>query len=115
MKIKKLEVVYFVKYLDQTKKWYEKVLGLSPSFESQNFFSFDLESVRISFHIADEKCSPGVSGQVAYWTVTNLQDSLNELIDNGCGLYRDPIKGIDGTKVCQVKDPFGNAIGLVER
>jgi len=56
----------------------------------------------------------GAAGQVAYWQVEYFDDALERAKHQGAELYRGPLKREeDGQYMCQVKDPFGNLIGLV--
>lgn len=68
--------------------------------------------VAIEIVQADEKVSSGAAGTVVYWHSENFDERLRYLQSIGASLYRGP-KTIEGEiKMCQVKDPFGNLIGI---
>lgn len=69
--------------------------------------SVGLEIVR-----ADEKCASGSAGSVVYWWVDDLRAALVHLNALGAALYRGPMAIEDGLGMCQVRDPWGNCIGL---
>ena len=67
----------------------------------------------IWFHLADAKGPSGAAGQVAYWEVDGVGAALARAERLGATRYRGPLQRVDGWVMCQVKDPFGNVIGLV--
>ena len=107
------ELVYFVPDVAEARTWYEAVLGEPPVFDHPDYCAFALGGQQIGLHPADAKTAAGVSGQVGYWRVDDFDAVLSRLLAQGARLYRGPIVGVDGARVCQVLDPFGNAIGLV--
>jgi predicted enzyme related to lactoylglutathione lyase len=107
------ELVYFVPDVAEARAWYETVLGQAPQFNHPDYCAFALGRQQIGLHPADAKTAPGVGGQVGYWLVSDFDAVLSRLLAHGARLYRGPMVGVDGVRVCQVLDPFGNAIGLV--
>lgn len=71
-----------------------------------------LEGVRIEIVPADAKVAAGASGSVVYWYVAVLDDALAHLQGLGATLYRGPMAIEAGQAMCQVRDPWGNCIGL---
>jgi predicted enzyme related to lactoylglutathione lyase len=67
----------------------------------------------IWFHQADNKMPAGAAGQVAYWQVDNFDTALEKAKHLGAELYRGPLTRTDGQYMCQVRDPFGNLLGLI--
>lgn len=109
------EVLFFVNDLKKAREWYSTLLGIEPIFENEGYCAFQAGKTRIGIHPTDDKTAPGIAGQVAYWEVRSLEKIMSYFLENGCSLFRGPIVGVDGVKVCQLKDPFGNAWGLVEK
>ncbi|MBD0413492.1 VOC family protein [Oryzicola mucosus] len=69
-------------------------------------------SIQLEIVPADEKVASGAAGSVVYWAVKDFQRALDHLIHAGGVLYRGPLE-IDGELwMCQVRDPWGNCIGL---
>ncbi len=107
-------VVYFVKELAKAKQWYSKMFGILPYRDDKDFIGFEIGAMLLGLHRADKKTEPGTS-QVAYWCVDDLNEATEYLLSEGAEIYRKTIKIAEGGKVCQLKDPFGNIIGLAER
>ena len=107
-------VLFFADNLAEAKEWIKGLLEKEPDFQSENYYSFNLGFCKIGLHPSDSKSSSGVAGQVSYWKVSNMQSAISHFIDHGCRLFRGPIIGVDGVKICQLIDPFGNAWGLIE-
>lgn len=108
------EVLFFVDNMAEAKEWIKVLLEKEPDFQSENYYSFNLGFCKIGLHPSDSKSSSGVAGQVSYWKVSDMQSAISHFIDHGCRLFRGPIIGVDGVKICQLIDPFGNAWGLIE-
>ncbi|MEI3851230.1 MULTISPECIES: VOC family protein [Ensifer] len=67
----------------------------------------DLEIVQ-----ADEKVASGAAGSVVYWAVEDFDRALAHFEALGALLYRGPMAIQEGLWMCQVRDPWGNCIGL---
>lgn len=80
-----------------------------PTFE---FEYLDVDSVMLELVPADEKVSSGASGSVMYWKVPDFDQALAHFQAVGATLYRGPGEIEDGKRMCQVRDPWGNCIGL---
>lgn len=69
-------------------------------------------ATRIEVVLADERLPSGAAGSVVYWRVPEFSRSLAHLVSIGAVLYRGPMKIEDDLWMCQVRDPWGNCIGL---
>ncbi len=67
---------------------------------------------RIELVFADEKVATGAAGSVVYWRVDDLPAALAHLEGVGARLYRGPMRIDDDLWMCQVRDPWGNCIGI---
>lgn len=105
----------FVKDVKQSKTWYQRLLGIAPSIDMPNFAEFKVGKSALGLHPADEKSPLSTGGQVAYWAVENFDSTLKHFVANGGKVYRGPLEIEDGRFICQIVDPFGNAIGLIGR
>jgi RimJ/RimL family protein N-acetyltransferase/predicted enzyme related to lactoylglutathione lyase len=112
----RLEFVYlFVQDIPRSKAWYEKVLATPPSISEEFFVEFRLGAHAICLHPADEKSPLTTGGSVGYWRANPFGKTLDHFTSHGAELYRGPLDIGDGTFICQVKDPFGNVLGLTGR
>jgi predicted enzyme related to lactoylglutathione lyase len=71
-----------------------------------------IDGVQIELVLADEKVASGPAGSVVYWWVPSVAEALARLQIIGGELYRGPMDIEQGLSMCQVKDPWGNCIGL---
>ena len=108
------EVTFFVRDVREATWWIQDLTGLDPIFTSENFSKFRIGNTELGLHIADKKTGPGTAGSVAYWDVNDLETAIVNFLSLGGCLYRDPVNGSDGSRVCQVTDLFGNVWGLRE-
>jgi len=94
--------------------WYEKAFPDSKrrSAGRHDFEFLDLAEVRIEIVQSDEKVASGAAGTVVYWQVENLDATLDNLKALGASLYRGPMEIENGQRMCQVRDSWGNCIGL---
>src|SRR5687767_680701 len=107
-------VVYFSNDLAEAAEWYEHILGISPYRNDENFVGFHLEDYDLCLHPVDDKAPPDGASQVMYWIVDDLETTIADLMEEGCTLYRDMIDVPEGGRVAELKDPFGNILGLTE-
>lgn len=68
--------------------------------------------LRMEFVPADEKVAAGAAGSVVYWRVDNFDTALAHALSQGATLYRGPMPIEAGQAMCQVRDPWGNCVGL---
>ena len=110
------EVLFFVPDVQVAKRWYGELLGVEPYFDHEGYCTFRLANVTVGLHPSDEKKnSSRIAGQVTYWRVSDIQKTIAHFESHGCSKFRGPTFGVDQVWVCQVKDPFENVWGLVQR
>ncbi len=108
------EVTFFVDDVREASWWIEDLIEEKPVFVNDDFTKFTIGSTEVGIHRSDDKTRPGVAGQVAYWEVTDMDSVIVDFLSLGGCLYRGPITGADGYRVCQVMDLFGNVWGLID-
>lgn len=94
--------------------WYQRAFpqALRVRLEAFNFEVLQIGPVGIEIVPADDKCASGSAGSVVYWRVDSLDDAIRHMALLGAALYRGPMRIEDGLGMCQVRDPWGNCIGL---
>ena len=80
--------------------------------EPIRFEYLDINGIAIEIVEADNLVGSGANGSVVYWQFENFDATLKHFQDNGANLYRGPIEIEDNQKICQVRDPWGNCIGI---
>ena len=61
---------------------------------------------------ADKKVASGAAGSVVYWWVEDFDAAVTHFESLGAPLYRGPLAIEGDQQMCQVRDPWGNCIGL---
>ncbi len=94
--------------------WYERAFeGAIRSRAGDPEFEFlALGDVQLEFVPADAKVSSGACGSVVYWQVPQFEIALQHFLSVGAVLHRGPMQIEDNQCMCQIKDPWGNCIGL---
>jgi ribosomal protein S18 acetylase RimI-like enzyme/predicted enzyme related to lactoylglutathione lyase len=95
--------------------WYERALPGAVRrriLEPEPFDYLEIGGVMLEMVPADEKVTHAAAGSVVYWNTPDFDASLAHLLDVGATLYRGPGDIESGQRMCQVRDPWGNCIGL---
>jgi len=79
---------------------------------AMSFDYLEIDGVPVEFVKADEKVASGACGSVVYWRVERLPAALAHFEAAGATRYRRPMRIGGGQAMCQVRDPWGNCIGL---
>ncbi len=94
--------------------WYQKAFPEAkhvamPEFD---FECLQLNGINIEVVQADEKVGAGTFGLAVDWEVENFDQAFSHLTNLGAVLYRGPMNIESGWRMCKLKDPFGNLLGL---
>lgn len=100
--------------VEQGLAWYQSafpsaVKSVAPG---TDFEFLQVGNVQLEVVASDEKVTSGAAGSVVYWHVVNLGEAILHFSALGATLYRGPMQIEAGQGMCQVKDPWGNCIGL---
>ncbi len=105
-------VIYPVKDIAQAKTLYSKLLGVEPYAD---------EAYYVGFRVGDQDIgldpnghNQGMTGPVGYFHVSDIQQSLQALVDAGAHVQQ-AVKDVGGGKlIASVKDADSNIIGLLQ-
>jgi uncharacterized glyoxalase superfamily protein PhnB len=94
--------------------WYQKAFPEAKKFTLPefNFEGLELNGIKIEVVNADEKVGVGTFGLAVDWEVESFDEAFKHLTDLGAVLYRGPMSIENGWRMCKLKDPFGNLLGL---
>jgi len=93
--------------------WYQAAFPEAVLVESiPGLDALRIGDIRLEFVPADKKVSSGAAGTVPYWEVADFNTALVALQVRGATLYRGPLSIEGGFAMCQVRDPWGNCIGI---
>jgi predicted enzyme related to lactoylglutathione lyase len=113
MKFQGLRTVgYKVSDLAAAKEWYSKVLGIQPYFDQPFYVGFNVAGYELGLQPEDGDAAK-TSNVVAYWGVDDVQATYDQLIAEGATAHGAPMDVGEGIIVASVKDPWGNAFGII--
>jgi predicted enzyme related to lactoylglutathione lyase len=106
-------VIYHVDDLDKAKAWYTNITGIKPYFDQPFYVGFDINGCELGLD-PDFTGIDGGNQSIAYWSVNDIENVVDTLAANDATII-SPVTGVgEGIKAAVLKDPFGNAIGLIE-
>ena len=100
--------------LARAKAWYEQVTGVKPYFDQPFYVGFNVGGFELGLMPAEGHSQPGLGGSGVYWGVESAEKSLARLLELGATTLSEVQDVGEGIKTATVKDPFGNALGLIE-
>ena len=106
-------VIYHVDDLEKAKSWYENITGIKPYFDQPFYVGFDINSFELGLDPNMNNVEKG-NQSVAYWLVDNIETAVEKLTSNNASVISSITEVGGGIKVAVLKDPFGNAIGVIE-
>ena len=106
-------VIYHVDDLEKAKNWYISATGVQPYFDEAFYVGFDIHGSELGLDPDMEKIKEGNSS-VAYWAVDDIRAAVDLLVSTGGTVTKDIQNVGGGIEVAEIKDPFGNVIGLIQ-
>src|SRR5437660_8100011 len=104
--------VYPVSDLTQAKKLFRTLLGVEPYADQPYYVGFRVGDQEIGLDPYGH--SKGITGPIVYVLVTDIQSSLDQLLETGAQPLQ-PVRDVGGGKlIASVKDADGNNIGLTQ-
>ena len=107
-------VIYYAPDLSAAKAWYSSVLGIDPYFDQPFYVGYSVGGFELGLNPDRQEAFEGLGGSVAYWGVADAEKAYARLLELGA-VPVAPLQDVgEGIKVATVKDPFGNAVGIIE-
>ncbi len=94
--------------------WYSRAFTEARLLDStgDGWAGLDVGGVLLEVVPADHKVASGAAGTVVYWSAADFDARVAYLRSIGAELYRGPLAIEDGAFMCQLRDPFGNLLGV---
>lgn len=105
-------VVYIVDDLKAATKWYTDILGQEPYFNTDFYVGFNVGGYELGLHPQKEPMEK-TANVYSYWGVDNVEEMYQKLLSNGCTELEKPTDVGEGIILAAVKDPWGNALGVI--
>lgn len=100
--------------IEKAKAWYSQVLGVEPYFNSAGYVGFNVGGYELGLQGRIGEGLAGLGGSIPHWRVEDIEATFNRLLELGATAINKPAEVGDGIKVAVVKDPFGNALGIIQ-
>jgi predicted enzyme related to lactoylglutathione lyase len=107
-------VLYHAPDLAKAKAWYAGALGIQPYFDQPFYVGFNVGGFELGLHPGTSGPAKKDHGVVAYWGVSNADESFGSLLKLGAKELMAVQDVGEGIRVASVIDPFGNVFGLIE-
>lgn len=105
-------IIYPVNDISQAKALYSTLLGVEPYMDQPYYVGFTVGDLDVGLDPNAHKM--GVTVPIGYYHVSDIQTSLQSLLDVGAHLQQE-VKDVGGGKlIASVKDADGNIIGLMQ-
>ncbi|MEP7165445.1 MAG: VOC family protein [Ferruginibacter sp.] len=104
--------IYQVSDMQKATAWYINITGTQPYFNESFYVGFDIGGFELGLHPGEAAIAKNQA--LAYWKVDNIETAVKKLVDAGAVVIEQIAEVGGGTKVASVKDPWGNAVGLIE-
>ena len=104
-------VTYPVADLGRAKAWFADVFGVQPYFDQPFYVGFAVGGFELGL-VPDG--TPGTSGATAFWGVDDIAAEVARIVGLGAAVHAPVLDVGEGIKVAELKDPFGNVLGLIE-
>ena len=106
--------IYQVSDLARARDWYSSILGFAPYFDEPFYVGFNVAGYELGLQPSAVEPANKADGVVAYWGVADAAAALKHLLEQGATLHED-VQDVGGDiKVATIRDPFGNAFGVIE-
>ena len=103
-------IIYPVKDLAKAKTLYSELLGTQPYADAPYYVGFRVGGQEIG--LDPNGHAQGMTGPVGYYSVDDIQKSIEALLAAGAQVQQEPKDVGGGTLIASVKDADGNVIGL---
>jgi predicted enzyme related to lactoylglutathione lyase len=103
-------IIFPVSDLDRAKAVFGALFGAAPSMDAPYYVQFDVDGLQIGLDPSGPK--NGTTGPVPYWSVDDIQMTLQTLTEAGARELQGPRDVGGGMLIATVADPDGNPIGL---
>lgn len=105
---------YATRDLDKAKAWYTEAIGHPPYFDQPFYVGFNVGGFELGIVPVEEDGPSADDRGCAYWGVPDAAAAHARLIALGATPL-SPITDVgEGIMIGSVRDPFGNALGIIQ-
>jgi predicted enzyme related to lactoylglutathione lyase len=105
--------IYKVGNMDAAKDWYTKAFETAPYFDEPFYIGFNISGYELGLQPEETDTSAKTANVITYWASDHVNLDYQKLIDLGATAHEPPENVGGEIVVASVKDPWGNAIGII--
>ena len=105
--------IYKVSDLNKAKEWYAKAFETSAYFDELFYVGFNIKGYELGLQPEEEPMTNKTANVLSYWGVEEIEKEYKRFLDLGATVLEAPQNVGGELMVAAVKDPWGNAIGLI--
>lgn len=104
-------VKYPVADLSAAKQWFSQVFGVPPYFDQPFYVGFAIAGFELGL-VPDGVA--GTQGSSLYWGVDDIDAEVARIVALGATVHEAVQDVGEGIRTAELKDPFGNLLGLIQ-
>lgn len=105
--------VYKVGDLAEAKAWYARAFQVAPYFDEPFYVGFNIAGYELGLLQDAMPAAAKTANVLSYWGVDDIEGAVAHFIEQGAAEDSKPTNVGGEIMVATVKDPWGNAIGLI--
>lgn len=105
--------IYKVTEVEKATEWYTKAFGVDPYFVKPFYVGFNIAGYELDIHPDTTPASEKSDNVLSYWGVEEVASVYAHLLSLGATELEKPTNVGGEIVVAAVKDPWGNAVGLI--
>ena len=105
--------IYKVGDLARARRWYAEAFRTEPYFEEPSYVGFDIKGYELGLLPDDAPSGEKSANVLSYWGVDDAEAEYLRLVGLGAAPHEPPANVGGEIVVASVKDPWGNAVGLI--
>lgn len=105
--------VYRVADLAAAKEWYSAAFGEPPYFDEPFYVGFNIAGYELGLMPDDMPAADKTENVLSYWGVEDINGEVARLKQLGATMDNDPMNVGGDIVVAELKDPWGNVLGLI--
>ena len=105
--------IYKVGDINIAKGWYAEAFQVEPYFDEPFYVGFNVAGYELGLMEEDISAANKTTNVLSYWGVENIEQAVEGFIKLGAVEDTKPTNVGGEIMVATVKDPWGNAIGLI--
>lgn len=105
--------IYKVSDLAKAKEWYSKAFQATPYFDEVFYVGFNIAGYELGLHPEEKPVHQKEESVMTYWGVEDVETEYKRFLSLGATVHQAPQNVGGEIMVAEVKDPWGNIIGLI--